>query len=70
MEFTYDDIQTIRAAELKLLTLDEAQLIIAQVNNPTQALEMAKIHSTEAVDWVISVIKACNDIHNNLKGQA
>lgn len=68
MEFTYDDIQTIRVAELKLLSLDEAQRIISQVNNPTQALEMAKIHSTDAVDWVISVIKACNDIHNNLKG--
>ena len=68
MEFTYDDIQTIRASELKLLSLDEAQRIIAQVNNPTQALEMAKIHSTDAVDWVIYVIKACNDIHNNLKG--
>ena len=70
MEFTYDDIQTIRASELKLLSLDEAQRIISQVNNPTQAFEMAKIHSTDAVDWVISVIKACNDIHNNLKGQA
>ena len=68
MEFTYDDIQTIRVAELKLLSLDEAQRIISQVNNPTQALEMATIHSTDAVDWVISVIKACNDIHNNLKG--
>ena len=68
MEFTYDDIQTIRASELKLLSLDEAQRIISQVNNPTQALEMAKIHSTDAVDWVIYVIKVCNDIHNNLKG--
>ena len=68
MEFTYDDIQTIRASELKLLSLDEAQRIISQVNNPTQALEMAKIHSTDAVDWVISVIKACTNIHNNLKG--
>ena len=68
MEFTYDDIQTIRASELKLLSLDEAQRIISQVNNPTQALEMAKIHSTDAVDWVIYVIQACNDIHNNLKG--
>jgi len=68
VEFTYDDIQTIRVAELKLLSLDEAQRIISQVNNPTQALEMATIHSTDAVDWVISVIKACNDIHNNLKG--
>lgn len=68
MEFTYDDIQTIRASELKLLSLDEAQRIISQVNNPTQALEMAKIHSTDAVDWVFYVIQACNDIHNNLKG--
>lgn len=63
MEFTYDDTQTIRVAELKLLTLNEAQRIIAQVNNPTQALEMAKIHSPEAVEWVISVIEACNAIH-------
>ena len=67
MEFTYDDTQTIRISELKLLTLDEAQEIIAQVNNPTQALEMAKIHSQEAVDWVINVIQACNVIHANLK---
>ena len=68
MEFTYDDIQTIRASELKLLSLDEAQRIISQVNNPTQALEMAKIHSTDAVDWVTYVIQACTSIHNNLKG--
>lgn len=69
MEFTYDDTQTIRVSELKLLTLDEAQKIIAQVNNPTQALEMAKIHSDEAIDWVLSVITECNRIHNNLKGE-
>ena len=66
MEFTYDDTQTIRVSELKLLTLKEAQLIIAQVNNPTQALEMAKIHSSECEDWVISVIKACNEIHRKV----
>ena len=64
MEFTYDDTQTIRVAELKLLSLEEAQRIIAQVNNPSQALEMAKIHSDEASQWVISVIEACNAIHN------
>ena len=64
MEFTYDDIFTIRDTELRSLSLDEAQRIIAQVNNPTQALEMAKIHSPECVDWVISVISACNEIHN------
>lgn len=67
MEFTYDDTQTIRVSELKLLTLDEAQKIIAQVNNPTQALEMANIHSQEASDWVLEVIKACNAVHANLK---
>lgn len=70
MEFTYDDTQTIRVSELKLLTLDEAQKIIAQVNSPTQALEMAKIHSAEAVDWVAEVIKHCNAIHSNLGGQS
>lgn len=64
MEFTYDDTQTIRVAELKLLSLEEAQRIIAQVNNPSQALEMAKIHSDEATQWVIKVIEACNAIHN------
>ena len=68
MVFTYDDTQTIRVSELKLLTLDEAQKIIAQVNNPSQAFEMAKIHSNEATEWVLSVIKECNKIHNNLKG--
>ena len=67
MEFTYDDTQTIRVSELKLLTLDEAQKIIAQVNNPTQAFEMAKIHSQEAVDWFLNVVKACNEIHAKLK---
>lgn len=70
MEFTYDDTQTIRVSELKLLTLKEAQLIIAQVNNPTQALEMAKVHSQEATDWVLNVIKECNKIHSKLKGES
>ena len=67
MTYTYDDTYIIRVAELKLLSLDEAKTIIAQVDSPSQAREMAAIHSDEATLWVKSVIKACNHIHENLK---
>lgn len=67
MTYTYDDTYTIRVAELKLLSLDEAKTIIAQVDSPSQACEMAAIHSDEATQWVKSVIKECNHIHDKLK---
>lgn len=66
MFYIYDETRTVRVAELKLMTLDEFKEVTAQVDSPTQAREMATIHSPEAVDWVISVIKACNEIHRSL----
>ena len=49
-----------------LLELDEAKLILAQVDSPTQARTMAAAHSTEAELWVDEVINECNKIHSNL----
>lgn len=66
MTYTYDDVQEIRVAEFMLLELDEAKLILAQVNSPTQARTMAAAHSTEAEFWVDEVIYECNKIHSNL----
>ncbi len=66
MTYTYDDVQEIRVAEFMLLELDEAKLILAQVNSPTQARTMAAAHSTEAEFWVDEVIHECNKIHSNL----
>ena len=41
MTYIYDDVQEIRVAEFMLLELDEAKLILAQVDSPTQARTMA-----------------------------
>ena len=66
MTYIYDDVQEIRVAEFMLLELDEAKLILAQVDSPTQARTMAAAHSTEAEFWVDEVIYECNKIHSNL----
>ena len=66
MTYTYDDVQEIRVAEFMLLELDEAKLILAQVDSPTQARTMAAAHSTEAEFWVDEVIHECNNIHKGL----
>lgn len=66
MTYTYDDIQEIRVAEFMLLSLDEAQQILAQVDSPTQARQMAAAHSLEAEFWVDEVIHKCNAIHKSL----
>lgn len=64
--YTYDDTQSIRLAEIKLMSLEDLQQILAQVDSPTQAREMAAHHSPEASAWVDSVIVACNSIHKEL----
>lgn len=64
--YTYDDTQTIRLFEIKLMSLEDFQQILAQVDSPTQAREMAAHHSPEALAWVDSVIVACNSIHKEL----
>lgn len=64
--YTYDDTQSIRLAEIKLMSLEDFQQILAQVDSPTQAREMAAHHSPEASAWVDSVIVACNSIHKDL----
>lgn len=64
--YTYDDTQTIRLSEIKLMSLQDFQQILAQVDSPTQAKEMAAHHSPEASAWVDSVIVACNSIHKEL----
>ena len=64
--YTYDDTQSIRLAEIKLMSLEDFQQILAQVDSPTQAREMAAHHSTEASAWVDSVIVPCNSIHKDL----
>jgi len=64
--YTYDDTQSIRLAEIKLMSLEDFQQILAQVDSPTQAREMAAHHSPEASAWVDSVIVACNSIHKEL----
>ena len=61
--YTYDDTQSIRLAEIKLMSLEDLQQILSQVDSPTQAHEMAAHHSPEASAWVDSVIVACNSIH-------
>ena len=66
MTYIYDDVQEIRVAEFMLLELDEAKLILAQVDSPTQARTMAAAHSIEAEFWVDEVIHECNKIHSNL----
>lgn len=66
MTYIYDDVQEIRVAEFMLLELDEAKLILAQADSPTQARIMATAHSTEAEFWVDEVIHECNKIHSNL----
>ena len=66
MTYTYDDVQEIRVAEFMLLELDEAKLILAQVDSPTQARTMAAVHSIVAEFWVDEVIHECNKIHSNL----
>ena len=66
MTYTYDDVQEIRVAEFMLLELDEAKLILAQVDSPTQARIMAAAHSIAAEFWVDEVIHECNKIHSNL----
>lgn len=63
--YIYDDTQTIRLAEIKLMSLEDFKQILAQVDSPTQAREMASHHSPEASAWVDSVIVACNSIHKN-----
>ena len=67
MTYQYNISSTIRLAEIRLLTLDELKLILAEVDSPTQAREMAAHHSLEAAKWVNSVILACNHIHSKLK---
>ena len=64
--YTYDDTQTIRLSEIKLMSLEDFKQILAQVDSPTQAREMAAHHSPEASAWVDSVIVACNSIHKDL----
>lgn len=64
--YTYDDTQTIRLSEIKLMSLEDLKQILAQVDSPTQAREMAAHHSPEASAWVDSVIVACNSIHKEL----
>lgn len=64
--YTYDDTQSIRLAEIKLMSLEDFKQILAQVDSPTQAREMAAHHSPEASAWVDSVIVACNSIHKEL----
>lgn len=66
MTYPYNTSSTIRLAEIRLLTLDELKLILAEVDSPTQAREMAAHHSLEAAKWVNSVIIACNTIHKDL----
>lgn len=66
MTYIYDDVQEIRVAEFMLLELDEAKLILAQVDSPTQARTMAAAHSIEAEFWVDEVIYECSKIHSNL----
>lgn len=66
MEFIYDETQTVRVAELKLMSLEEFKEVVAQVDSPTQARDMAKIHSNEALQWVRDVIVACNKVHRSL----
>ena len=66
MTYPYNISSTLRLAEIRLLTLDELKLILADVNSPTQAREMAAHHSPEASEWVNSVIIACNSIHKDL----
>ena len=63
--YTYDDTQTIRLSEIKLMPLEDFKQILAQVDSPTQAREMAAHHSPEASAWVNSVIVACNSIHKD-----
>ena len=67
MTYPYNISSTIRLAEIRLLTLDELKLILAEVDSPTQARAMAAHHSLEAAKWVNSVILACNHIHSKLK---
>lgn len=67
MTYPYNTSSTVRLAEIRLLTLDELKLILADVDSPTQAREMAAHHSLEASEWVNSVILACNHIHSKLK---
>lgn len=64
--YTYDDTQSIRLAEIKLMSLEDFKQILAQVDSPTQAREMAAHHSPEASAWVDSVIVACKSIHKDL----
>lgn len=66
MTYPYNTSSTIRLAEIRLLTLDELKLVLAEVDSPTQAREMAAHHSPEASEWVASVIIACNSIHKEL----
>lgn len=66
MIYIYDDVQEIRVAEFMLLELDEAKLILAQADSPTQARTMAAAHSIAAEFWVDEVIHECNKIHSNL----
>lgn len=66
MTYPYNTSSTIRLAEIRLLTLDELKLVLAEVDSPTQAREMAAHHSREASEWVDSVITACNTIHKDL----
>ena len=66
MTYSYDGIQEIRVAEFMLLDLSEAKLILAQVDSPTQARNMAAVHSPEAEFWVDEVIYECNKLHNSL----
>ena len=66
MTYPYNTSSTIRLAEIRLLTLDELKLVLAEVDSPTQAREMAAHHSQEASEWVDSVITACNSIHKDL----
>ena len=66
MTYIYDNVQEIRVAEFMLLELDEAKLILAQVDSPTQARTMAAAHSITTEFWVDEVIHECNKIHSNL----
>ena len=66
MTYIYDDVQEIRVAEFMLLELDEAKLILAQVDSPTLARTMAAAHSIAAEFWVDEVIHECNKIHKEL----
>lgn len=64
MKFIYNDVDTIDARAIPKKSLDQLKRILGEVNSYESALEMASLHSEEAVEWVLESNKLVDNEAN------